>query len=151
VHEAGEPILTLELHHLTSGAMMSVHDTILTIEGLLKEKDPNFPVFMVKVPNDVDFVHEAPADQFFIVFEDVLKMFLSKWLDYNLVHLYALNVVMKIKREKTPQITIVDPYYMCDNQLVEGLETQTTVMEYLQKFMVTNKRKDTLLLPFFPK
>jgi hypothetical protein len=58
---------------------------------------------------------------------------------------------MKIKREKTPRVAIVDPYYMRDSQLVEGSGTRAMAMEYLQKFMLANKRKDTLLLPFFPE
>ncbi|KAK1621139.1 hypothetical protein QYE76_026656 [Lolium multiflorum] len=33
---------------------------------LLKEKDPNYPVFSVKVPSDQNFVNEDPADIFFI-------------------------------------------------------------------------------------
>jgi hypothetical protein len=107
--------------------------------------------FTLKVPKYVDFIHEAPTDLFFIVYEDVFKMFLSKQLDYKLIRLYTLNLAMKIKGEKTPQIAIVDPYYMRANQLVEGLGTWAMAMEYLQKFMVANKRKDILLLPFFPE
>jgi hypothetical protein len=53
--------------------------------------------------------------------------------------------------DQTPQIAIVDPYYMRDTHLVEGSETRTMTMEYLQQFMVANKRKDTLLVPFSPE
>ncbi|KAK1610126.1 hypothetical protein QYE76_033799 [Lolium multiflorum] len=52
---------------------------------LLKEKDPNYPVFSVKVPSDQNFVNEDPADIFFIAFEDVFNLFHSKRLDYNLL------------------------------------------------------------------
>ena len=120
------------------------------LEGLLlKDKEPNYPVFTVKVPKDLDFVHEAPTNLFFIAFEDVFNLFHSRRLDYNLVHLYALNMAMKIKRDNTPYVAVVDPYYMRDCQLVEGSPTQTKATEYLQRFMLTNKRKNNLLVPFF--
>ena len=58
---------------------------------------------------------------------------------------------MKIKRENTPNIAIVDPYYMRDCQLVEGSGERTMATTYLQKLLVGNKRKDVILLPFFPE
>ena len=132
--------------------MHSLHQAILTLEGLLlKDEYPNYPVFTAKVPKDLDFVHEAPADLFFIAYEDVFKLFHSRWLDYNLVRLYALNLAMKIKREATPYVAVADPYYMRDSQLVEGSGTRTMATEYLQRFMLNNKRKNNLLVPFFPE
>ncbi|KAK1574567.1 hypothetical protein QYE76_048135 [Lolium multiflorum] len=67
MHEAGKPILGPELQHLASGAMLPLQDSILVLESiLLKDKDPNYPVFTVKVPRDVGFVTDAPTDIFFI-------------------------------------------------------------------------------------
>ena len=86
------------------------------LEGLLlKDNGPNYPVFMAKVPKDLDFVHEAPAYLFFIAYGDVWKLFHSRQLDYNLVLLYALNLAMKIKIEATPYVTVENPYYMRDS------------------------------------
>ena len=133
--------------------MHSLHQAILTLEdNLLKDENPNYPVFTAQVPKDSDFVHEAPADLFFIAYEDVFKLFHSRRLDYNLVHLYALNMAMKIRRDNTPYVAVVDPYYMRmrDSQLVEGSRTRTMATEYLQRSMLTNKRKNSLLVPFFP-
>ncbi|KAK1662833.1 hypothetical protein QYE76_050992 [Lolium multiflorum] len=85
-HEAGKPILSKDMEHLASGLMLPLQHTIHYLEGtLLKEKDPNYPVFSVKVPQDPNFVHEYPADIFFIAFEDVFNLFHSKRLDYNLL------------------------------------------------------------------
>jgi hypothetical protein len=53
----------------------------------------------VKVPVDVGFVNDHPAGIFFISYEDVFKLFNAKWLDYNLVRLYALQRAMKVNRE----------------------------------------------------
>ena len=58
---------------------------------------------------------------------------------------------MKIRRDDTPYVAIVDPYYMRDSQLVEGSRTRTMATEYLQRFMLTNKRKNSCLVPFFPE
>ena len=68
-----------------------------------------------------------------------------------MVHLYALNLALTIKSESTPEIAIVDPYYMRDSQLREGSETRAKAIAYLEKFMVDHKRTNTLLLPFFPE
>ncbi|KAK1648760.1 hypothetical protein QYE76_066565 [Lolium multiflorum] len=85
-HEAGKPILSKDMEHLAGGLMLSLQHTIHYLEStLLKEKDPNYPVFSVKVPEDPNFVHEYPADIFFIAFEDVFNLFHWKRLDYNLL------------------------------------------------------------------
>jgi hypothetical protein len=151
-HTAGQPILPPDLRRLASGDMLALHDGIQTLEGLLlQDKYPNYPVFTVKVPDHVDFVTDPPADVFFIAYEDIFKLFHSRRLDYNLVRLFALNLAMKVKREQTPFIAIADPYYMRDSQLEEGTRTRTLAKSYLQKLLLDTKRKDNLLLPFFPE
>ena len=112
--------------------MQSLHESVLTRERLLlEEEDPNYPVFTVQVLEDVDHVTAAPADLFFIAFEDIFNLFHTRRLDYNLVRLYALNLAMKIKRDNAPYVTVVDPYYMRDSQLVEGSRTRAMATEYL--------------------
>ena len=101
--------------------------------------------------DQLDFVREAPTDLFFIAFEDIFNLFHTRWLEYNLVRLYALNLAMKIKRDNTPYVPVVDPYYMRDSQLVEGSRTRSRATEYLQRFMLKNNRKSSLLVPFFPE
>ena len=108
-------------------------------------------MFTIKVPEDPDFVHEDPADIFFIAFEDVFNLFHWRQLDYNLVRLYALNLHMKIKRERPHNVAVADPYYMRDSQLEQGSRTRTKAVEYLQSFMLRNKEKSTLLLHVFPE
>ena len=83
--------------------MLTLQNNIMMLEGiLLKDKHPNYPVFAVKVPDHPDFVHEDPADLFFIAFEDIFNLFHSRRLDYNLVRLYALSAQLKIQRELPP-------------------------------------------------
>ena len=77
VHQAGQPILPPKLLHLAEGCMLALQEAILKLEGkLLKDENPNYPMFTVKVPKDlVDFIDESPADLFFISYEDVFKLF----------------------------------------------------------------------------
>ena len=65
-----------------------------------------------------------------------------------MVRLYALDTAMKIRRDNTPYVAVVDPYYMRDSHLVEGSKTRETAKEFLL-VMMENKRKSALLLPFF--
>ena len=113
--------------------MLALQQSILHLEErLLRDKEPNYPVFVVQVPKElVDFVQEDPADLFFIAYEDAFKLFHTQRLDYNMVRLYALDAAMKIKRDGTEYVTVVDPYYMRDSHLVEGSKTQETATEYL--------------------
>ena len=151
VHEAGQPILSRDLLRLAGGCMLPLQNAILTLEGnLLKEEDPNYPVFTVKVPKDLaEFVHETPADLFFISYEDVFRLFHFRRLDYNLVRLYALNQAMRIRRDNTPYIKVVDPYYMRDSLLVEGSTTRAKATKFLQRIMLNNQDKNNFLMPFF--
>ena len=76
-HQAGQPILPRKLLHLAEGCMLALQEAILKLEGnLLKDKNPNYPMFNVKVSKDlVDFIDEAPADLFFISYEYIFKLF----------------------------------------------------------------------------
>ena len=102
-----------------------MHDGVLTIERrLLLEKDPSHPVFVVKVPPGLGFVDNAPADLFFLRFDDIFNMFHLYPLHYTMVRLFSLSLATQIIRENTPGIAIVDPYYMRDGCL--GSPRRTT-------------------------
>ena len=152
MHEAGKPILPPELERIAEGQMMHLQDSIQFAEELLlKDKDPNYPVFTVRVPKNVGFVTDPPAELFFIAYEDVFKLFHAQRLDYNMVRLFALNLAMSITRENTPDVAVADPYFMRDSQLREGNITRVKAKLYLQKFFLENRTKGTVLLPFFPE
>ena len=131
--------------------MIALQESILHLEELLlKDKQPSYPAFAVQVPKElVDFVQEDPADVFFIAYEDIFKLFHTQRLDYNMVRLYALDMAMKIRRDGTPYVAVVDPYYMRDSHLSPGSHTREAALEYLVRVMLANKRKNVLLLPFF--
>ena len=151
-HEAGKPIVSPEMVRFATGPMLTLSGAVQTLEDmLLRDKNPNYPVFTAKVPEDPDFVHEDPADIFFIAFEDVFNLIHSRRLNYNLVRLYALSVQLRIQRELPPNITVLDPYYMRDSQLEEGSRTRRKAVKYLESFMLRNVEKSNILLPVFPE
>jgi hypothetical protein len=114
-----------------SRAMVNLMHAILFLEeGLLKETNRSYPVFTVKVPADVGFIDDHPADIFFISYEDVFKLFNAKRLDYNLVRLYALQRAMKVNREQNPGIAIADPYFMHEGMLLNPVNC-SRAKEYL--------------------
>jgi hypothetical protein len=155
VHEAGKLILPPEMVCLATPPMISLNQSILMLEGLLlKDRDPNYPVCTAQVPMEdggLVVVREDPADLFFIAYEDLFNLFHQKRLNYNLVRLYALNEAMTIHRDNIPHVAVADPYYMRDSQLVEGSVTRTRAVEYLERFMLQNQQKNSLLVPFFPE
>jgi hypothetical protein len=151
IHEAGKPIMSDEQVANASGAMVNLmHGILFLEEGLLKETNPSYPIFMVKVPADVGFVNDHPADIFFISYEGVFKLSNINWLDYNLVRLYALQRAMKVNREQNPGIVIAYPYFMHEGMLLNPAN-RARAKEYLQKFLQDNKNKKDILLPYFPE
>jgi hypothetical protein len=114
-----------------SGAMVNLmHGILFLEEGLLKETNPSYPIFTVKVPADVGFVDDHPADIFFISYEDVFKLFNAKRLDYNLVHLDTHQREMKVNREENLGVMIADPYFMREGMLLNPAN-HSRAKEYL--------------------
>ena len=151
IREAGKPIMSDELAANASGAMLNLmHNIQFLEEGLLKETNPSYLVFTVKVPTGVGFVDTHPADVFFISYEDVFKLFNAKRLDYNLVRLYVIQRAMKVNREKNPGVAIADPYFMREGML-SNPANRASAKNYLQKFMLDNQSKQDILLPYFPE
>jgi hypothetical protein len=151
MHIAGQPMLTKEMLANTGGAIVNLHNSIQYLEErLLKEKNPRYPVYTIKVPEGHGFVDRSPAEIFYMRYEDIYNLLHSNRLDYNLVCLYTLHMALKAKREKTKGIVIVDPYFMRDVALAnEG--DRATVKEYLGNIFVENPTIDSILLPCFPE
>ena len=113
---------------------------------------PTYPVFVAKVPTGFGFVDKAPADVFFLRFEDIFNMFHFQRLHRNWLRLFALAEAYQLiqETEYTPKIAIADPYYMTESNW-ESSNGMDTVMTYIQDFFVRNTKKDILLLPYFPE
>ena len=95
------------------------------------------------------FFDKAPGDVFFLRFEHIFNMFHMKRLDVSLVRLFALHLAYVVSREKISKIVVADPYYMCESNLLDR-ESRRVATEYIEEFMVANKHKEIILLPYFP-
>ena len=72
-----------------------------------------------------------------------------KRLDVSLVCLFALHLAYVVSREKISKIAVADPLYMCDSNL-RHCKSRRAATEYIEEFMVANKHKEIILLPYFP-
>ena len=111
--------------------------------------DPTYPLFVAKVPKGMGVVKESPADLIFLRFDDIFNMFHLKRFHPTLVCLVALSMAYQVK-EKTPGITIMDPYYMLESNMRIPLD-RIIVTKYIEDFFMANKQKKILLLPYFPE
>ena len=63
---AGRPMLPRNMLDAATGAMRSLHDSVLSLEKRrLRENDVAYPVFVVKVPEGKGIVDSAVADVIF--------------------------------------------------------------------------------------
>ena len=149
VHHLGRPILPTQLATKLRGHMRSLHDGILYLEErLLQEQHPAYPLYVGKVPKGFGFVDYVPADSIFLRFDDIFNMFHQKRLHPSLVRLVALRMAYDLSKSENKYIAIMDPYYMLE--WIVNSEPKT-VRKYVEDFMVANRDKKVLLLPYFPK
>jgi hypothetical protein len=146
-HVLGKPILPKHLSEKLRGDMRSLHDGIWHVEQcLLESPNPGYPLFVGKVPKGFGFVDSAPADIMFLRFEDIFKMYHQKRLHQSLVRLVALRMAFDLSKTKNRQVAIMDPYYM-QEWIVRN--EPGTVSRYVEEFLVANKDKKAVLVPYF--
>ena len=109
----------------------------------LRENDVAYPVFVAKVPEGKGFVDSAVGGTIVLRFDDIFAMF-------NLHPLFSLSMEMRIIIDKTPDIVIVDPFYMRAKLLSSAGGLQVT-SSHLEDVILANLDKDNFLVPYFPK
>ena len=149
MHHLGEPMLPQHIVSQMTPDLRSLHDIVLFLEQeLLKDTNPSYPVFTVRVPTNLGFVTTYPFELFFIRYEDVFRLFHMSRLDRNLVRLVSLSMAHDIIVEKTPHIAIMDPVYMTTRNTEKE---HAFVATYIKDFLVANKDKECFLMPYFPE
>ena len=88
---------------------------------------------------------------FFLRFDHIFEMFLTRQLDFTIVRLFALHMSSVMKSEEVSQICVADPYYMHESFLSLDDFERETARDYLQNFMVQNKDQEIVLVPYHPK
>ena len=139
-HVTGEPMLPPKPLEALSGDLSRLHDHVLSTEKiLLASKDPGYPTYAACVLEGKYYVDTRPAEVFFLRFDHIFEMFLTRRVDFTIVRLFALHMSSVMKREEVSQIFVADPYYMHGSFLSLGDHERETARDYLQNFMVQNK------------
>ena len=108
------------------------------------------PIHAIKVPEEYeDWVHEYPADKFYIRFEEIYDMLHLRRLSGNLVRLWALHLVSAITTDRVRDTAVADPYYMTEGCL-KTADGRKKMERSIANFMKNNKDKTLLLVPYFP-
>ena len=151
VHVAGRPMLPTNMLNAATGAMRSLHDSVLSLEKRrLTQKDVAYPVFAAKVPEGKGFVDNSIGGTIVLRFDDIHAMLNLHPLHYTFVRLFSLSMEMQIIRDKTPDIVIVDPFYMRAKILGSAGDRQVA-SSYLEGIILANRDKDNFLVPYFPE
>ena len=144
-------MLPAAMFDAATGPIQSLHDSVLTIERRrLSEKDVAYPVFTAKVPEGKGFVDSDIGRVIFLRFDDIFAMLNLFPLHYTFVRLFSLSMEMRIIRDKTPDIVIVDPFYM-RAKLLGSAGDRRLASTYLEGVILANENKDNFLVPYFPE
>ena len=150
-HIPGQPILPAAALGARFGDLRRLHDDVLRIEkGLIASKDPGYPLYVVNVPRQLSYVDFFPADKFFLRFDYIFDMFHVKKLDFTFVRLYALHMNYLIGVEQIPHICVADTYFMHEGFLGVCAKHREYAREYIVNFMLANKDKEAILVPYHP-
>ena len=150
-HIPGQPILPKAAIGARFGDVRRLHDDVLRIEkGLIASKDPGYPLYVVNVPRQLSYVDTFPAEKFFLRFDYIFDMFHVKKLDFMFVRLYALHMNYIIGVKQISHICVADLYYMHEGFLGVCAKHREYAREYIVNFMLTNKDKEAILVPYHP-
>ena len=98
----------------------------------------------------MSYVDSFPADKFFLRFNYIFDMFHVKKLDFTFVRLYALHMNYIIGVEKIPYICVADLYFLHEAFLGVCAKHCEYAWEYIVNFMLANKDKEAILVPYHP-
>jgi hypothetical protein len=152
LHVAGKPMVPADALAAIIGDLKRLHDHVLSTErSLLASKNPGYPLYTVHVLRSGNmYVHKCPADLFFLRFDYIFEMFQMRWLNFTFVRLYALHMNYIVRREHITGLAVMDPYYMHEGFLSINEANRQYASKYIKDFLVINKDKEMILLPYHP-
>ncbi|KAI4980083.1 hypothetical protein ZWY2020_016836 [Hordeum vulgare] len=112
----------------------------------LSKNDVTYPVFVAKVLEGKGFVDSTIGHMIVLWFDDIFAMLNLYPPHYTFIRLFSLSMEMRIIRDKTPDIVIVDPFYM-RAKLMGGAGDQQVVSSYLEGVILAHADKDNFLMP----
>ena len=102
VHVEGRAMLPTNMLNAATGAMRSLHDSVLSLEKRrLSQNEVAYPVFVAKVPEGKGFVDGDIVGTIVLQFDDIFAMLNLHPLHYTFVRLFLLSTEMRIIRDKT--------------------------------------------------
>ena len=102
------------------------------------------------MPEGKGFVDSTIGRMIVLRFDDIFSMFNLHPLHYTFVWLFLLSMEMRIIRDKTLDIVIVDPFYMRAKHLSSAGDRQVA-SSHLEGIILANPDKDNFLVAYFPK
>ena len=152
LHVVGKPMVPADALAAITGDLRRLHDHVLSTErSLLASDDLGYPLYTVRVPcNGKMYISTCPADLFFQRFDYIFEMFQMRRLDFTFIRLYALHMNYIVRREQITGLAVADPYYMHEGFLSINEANRQYAREYIEEFLVINKDKEKILLPYHP-
>ena len=117
---------------------------------LLIVKDPGYPLYAAQVSGGKLYINTWPANQFILQFDYIYDMFHMTKLDFQFIRMYALYLNYFIRIESIKYVCITDPYYMHESFMAICKEQRDYASKYLGEFMIANKDKEVIHLPYHP-
>ena len=118
--------------------------------GERKASSPGYPLYVVNMPRQLSYVDTFPTEKFFLRFDYIFDMFHVKKLAFMFVCLYALHMNYLIGVEQIPYIYVAGPYFMHEGFLAVCAKHCEYARDYLINFMLANKDKEAILVPYHP-
>ena len=81
---------------------------------------------------------------------EIFNLFHLKRLDHSLIRLFSLSLSTTIRRDQTPNIAILDPFYMRESVLMDDGDA-IIAAGYIKDFMLENTSKVLFLMTYSPK
>ena len=102
------------------------------------------------MPEGKGFVDGDIGGTIVLWFDDIFAMFNLHLLHYTFVRLFSLSMEMRIIRDNTPDIVIIDPFYM-RAKLLSSAGDHQVASSHLEDVILANPDKDNFLVAYFPE
>ena len=87
-HLTGEPMLPPKPLEALLGDLRKLHDHVMSTEkSLLASKNPGYPTYVAHVPEGKCYIDTRPAEVFFLRFDHIFEMFLTRPNDFTSIRI----------------------------------------------------------------
>ena len=119
-------------------------------KSLLVTEKPGYLLYAAKVPGGRLYVEKWPANKFILRFDYIYDIIHMTKQDFQFIRMYVLYLNYFIRVKNIKYICIADPFYMHESFLAVCKEHRDYSSKYLGEFLIANKDKEAILLPYHP-